>query len=109
MKFASYFIVGFSLLVLVGCATTDATKLCQGKKAFSQEQYRCAFETLMPLAAKGNADAQYAVGYMYFYGKGTIEDPDLANNWIRKAAAQGQLDAVRALEVMCAGIKKDNP
>lgn len=107
MKFAGRCIC-LSVLILVGCASTDSTKLCEGKKAFAQERYRCAFETLMPLAAKGNADAEYAVGYMYFYGHGTIEDPDLANNWIRKAAAQGQPDAVRALEVMCVAINKDN-
>lgn len=99
-KVVQFALLLISVVVLVACAS-NCQKLRDGKEAFRKQEYRQAFETLMPLAASGNADAQYAVGYMYYYGKGTIEDPDMANNWIRKAAAQGQYDAVHALEVLC--------
>lgn len=99
VKIFRYFLIVLSIFMLLGCAS-NCQKLREGQTAFKKQEYRQAFETLLPLAASGNADAQYAVGYMYYYGQGTIEDPDMANNWIRKAAAQGQCDAAHALEVL---------
>ncbi len=51
-------------------------------------------------ARSGDADAQYALGYLYYYGIGTTQDRQTGLIWIRKAAAQGQTvaqDALRAL------------
>ncbi|MGE3920079.1 MAG: tetratricopeptide repeat protein [Gammaproteobacteria bacterium] len=87
-------------LVLASCETDNSSNSSnasasfqQGKMAFQQQNYRKAFVTLKPLAQAGNADAQYAVGYMYYYGKGVVEDRAAAKYWIGKAADQGNVAA----------------
>lgn len=82
-------------LWLAGC--TSMGSLQRGSASFKQGNYSEAFEQLKPLAEKDNADAQYAVGYMYYYGKGTSRDIVLAQKWIRAAAAQGQPQAIQAM------------
>jgi TPR repeat protein len=81
-------------LFLSACGTTQ--KLEAGKTNFEQKKYGAAFTELKPLAEKGNKDAQYAVGYMYFYGRGVDKNKKAAKQWITKAAAQGQEQAVKA-------------
>lgn len=71
-----------------------------GMKSFKQQNYRDAFIRLLPLAKQGNPDAQYAVGYMYFYGEGVVSDEKKAIKWISLAAIKGQPDAQKALEIM---------
>ncbi|NNM58792.1 MAG: sel1 repeat family protein [Legionellales bacterium] len=84
----------------LGACASDQTRLVQGKQDFIQEDYHQAFKTLQPLAVKGNPDAQYAVGYMYYYGYGTPQDNQLAFKWMQSAAAQGQRDAIQALKML---------
>ena len=88
-----------SALLLAACTTT-AQRLEQGKISFEEKNYSSAFSELKPLAEKGNADAQYAVGYMYYYGKGTKANRALAKLWINKAAAKGQAQAQKAKSLM---------
>lgn len=68
----------------------------QGISSFKVQDYRRAFIKLMPEAESGQPDAQYAVGYMYYYGLGVVEDKKKAWYWIDCAAKKGQLDAVQA-------------
>jgi len=49
------------------------------------------------LAEKGNADAQYRLGKMYFHGTGVPKDEHEAVKWFQKAAAQGNEYAREAL------------
>ena len=90
-------------LGLVACATTGANspqmtgQFQQGKSAFATGNYTQAFNNLLPVAKAGNPDAQYAVGYMYYYGKGVVENKQMASYWMGKAAAQGQPAANKAL------------
>lgn len=88
-------------IFLYGCAS-NTSMLNYGERSFQQENYDQAFCILLPIAKKGNCDAQYAVGYMYFYGKGVVEDSKQAQYWINKAAQQGQPLAIKALEAQCA-------
>jgi hypothetical protein len=44
-------------------------------------------------ADQGYAKAQYGLGYMYWYGLGTVQDRAEANRWFRKAAEQGDARA----------------
>lgn len=85
--------------VLVACAS-DAEKLAQGRSDLESQNYAQAYKTLLPLAEDGNADAQYAVGYLYYYGQGVKENPAEAKRWMRKAASQGQPLAIQALKLM---------
>lgn len=60
-----------------------------------------SFDQIKTAAEGGDADAQYALGYMYYYGKnGATKDTNLAKNWITKAATKKQPQAVRALALM---------
>lgn len=51
-------------------------------------------------AAQGFAKAQYNLGLMYFKGEGVKQDFSQAKLWYEKAAAQGDAEAKKALEIM---------
>jgi TPR repeat protein len=80
--------------------TTSGLNLREGIKSFQIQNYRQAFILLKPEAEKGQADAQYAVGYMYYYGQGVVEDRKKAWYWINCAAKSGQPDAVIAVKIL---------
>lgn len=61
---------------------------------------RFTIEQLQQAADAGDPDAQYAIGYMYYYGKNVAEDKQQAMNWIKRAAVQGQPQAVKALAIL---------
>lgn len=97
------FILSFSL---IACATTaqlparSQSELQQGKRLFETAYYKQAMKILLPLATDGVPDAQYAVGYMYYYGFGVATDTDTGYFWIKRAADQHFLPAQNALAVI---------
>ncbi len=88
------------LVIMLGGCFGSAYNLTQGIQSFSVQDYRQAFVRLLPEAEKGQADAQYAVGYMYYYGQGVIEDRRKAWLWITRAAKAGQTDAQTAVSLL---------
>jgi hypothetical protein len=84
------------LLLLGGCVSTQ-NNFVEGKQQFLLGNYHQAFSKLQPLAIQGNTQAQYAVGYMYFYGLGTIKNEEAARKWMLVAAEQGHPEARAAL------------
>jgi TPR repeat protein len=74
--------------------------LAEGIVSFQRQDYRQAFIRLMPAAKAGNPEAQYAIGYMYYYGQGVIENRKKAWYWIALAAKAGQVDAVQAMQIV---------
>ena len=98
-RFFQFLLITCCAVLLAACASTSE-QLNQGKAELDAQNYEQAFKTLKPLAEKGNPDAQYAVGYMYYYGKGVIEDPIEARSWMQKAAVQGQPLAIQALKLI---------
>lgn len=89
-------------LLLSGCLT-NSYNLSQGIHSFQIQDYRAAFIRLKPAAEKGNPEAQYAVGYMYYYGQGVVEDRRKAWYWITKAAHAGNKDGLEAVELLREG------
>lgn len=89
----------FGLMLLSGCVSRGFN-LREGIKSFQIQNYRQAFIRLLPEAQKGQPDAEYAVGYMYYYGQGVIEDRKKAWYWINCAAKAGQKDAIQALAIL---------
>ena len=88
-----------------GCSTTPEQApmdpqavLKEAHKAYAAEDYAKVYELVFPLAASGNADAQYTLGYLYFHGLGTEKSEAQAMNWIQRAAAQGHAKALQALK-----------
>ncbi|KTC89688.1 SEL1-like repeat protein [Fluoribacter dumoffii] len=96
-------IVVILIFVLSGCAVRSAINLREGINSFRVEDYRKAFIRLKPEAERGQPDAQYAVGYMYYYGKGVVEDRKKAWFWINAAANLGQPDAKVAVQILASG------
>jgi hypothetical protein len=56
--------------------------------AFSQD-----FLKIKEKAARGDAQAQFYLGAMYYNGKGVKQDFSQAKLWLEKAAAQGDAKA----------------
>ncbi|WP_131781757.1 SEL1-like repeat protein [Legionella gresilensis] len=88
------------VIVLTACVALKGSDFSQGIKCFRAGDYRKAFIRLKPEADKGQCDAQYAIGYMYYYGRGVVEDRRKAWYWIRRAASQGQPEAVAAVKIL---------
>ena len=84
------------VILLSGCIGSFE----EGIRSFQTQDYRQAFIRLMPAAKAGNADAQYAVGYMYYYGQGVTEDRKQAWSWIQRAAQGKQADAIQAVHIL---------
>ena len=82
--------------------TSPATKseLAYGKTLFQDGYYKRAMEQFLPLAAEGNAEAQYAVGYMYYYGFGSAQDTTTGHFWISRSANQHFQPAINALVII---------
>lgn len=110
MRFVVKLILLF-LLTLPEVACVYRSTLSEGIACFRTENYRQAFILLKPMADRGHPEAQYAVGYMYYYGQGVIEDRKKAWVWIKRAAAAGQTDAILALKILKSKpiIKKRDP
>jgi TPR repeat protein len=93
------FFICLIFFALTACSI-NSLNLREGISSFKKQNYRSAFVRLMPEAEKGNCDAQYAVGYMYYYGEGVVEDKQKAAKWINRAAEAGQKDAIAAAKLL---------
>lgn len=91
-------------LSLFACVTHPSprvtSELQQGKRYFNEGYYRRALHQLLPLACDGNPEAQYAVGYMYYYGLGVAQDTDVGYFWIKRSAEKGYMPAIKALHLI---------
>lgn len=110
MRIKVLFLTGclfITLLVLSACVSSPQQEalesdpeyiLEQAKQAYFKHDYRQAFKLLFPLAATGNGQAQYTIGYLYHHGLGVEKNDQQAMNWIQRAAAQGNRKALEALK-----------
>jgi TPR repeat protein len=64
-----------------------------GEAAYTAGDYSQAYELLAPLAAKGDADAQYVLGLMYASGYGVDQSFYNAGRMYRQAGEQGHVGA----------------
>ncbi|NAR48248.1 hypothetical protein GPS60_11510 [Acinetobacter haemolyticus] len=60
--------------------------------------YKRAFEWYSKAANKGFADGQYHLGRMYASGLGVKQNKNLALQWLKKAADQGNISAISEIE-----------
>ena len=66
-----------SLFLIITLGTTQgayAGPFEDAKAAYSRKDYATALSLLRPLAAQGNATAQFVLGMMYNYGQGVVQD-----------------------------------
>ncbi|EKD77138.1 MAG: hypothetical protein ACD_42C00469G0002 [uncultured bacterium] len=80
---------------------TVTTAACTGNPYLMK--YDCSLSKIENAAENGDPDAQYGLGYMYYYGIGTVMDQQTAKLWIRRAADQGQPLAKKAITLMNTG------
>jgi uncharacterized protein len=64
-----------------------------GVEAWGRGEYPAAIKAWRPLAISGDADAQFNLGQAYKLGRGVPADLKQAEDWYRKAALQGHLQA----------------
>jgi hypothetical protein len=104
------FILTVLFLALFGCASSRmAEQLQSGKISFEDGNFKSAFHKLLPLASEGDASAEYAVGYMYYYGYGTQQDNESGLFWMRKSAEQHYKPAIKALEIISQNKTSEEP
>ena len=80
------------LLALVLSEPVLAGPLEDANAAYGKEDYATALRLFRPLANRGDADAQFNLGFMYRNGQGVPKDYVLAYMW-RNLAAAGASDA----------------
>jgi uncharacterized protein len=80
-------------LLYCGAGSVVAQPAEGGFKAFEGGNYPTAMRLLRPLAAEGDARAQYNVGVMYEEGLGVPIDYTEAVGWLLQAAEQGNSEA----------------
>jgi TPR repeat protein len=70
------------------------TEYEKGQKAYQSENFSEAFKWYDLSAQKGNADAMFELGNLYYDGLGAPQDDTKAYNWYKRAAEMGQTDAM---------------
>lgn len=92
----------FISVALLGCSSNKAkeTPLSQAETAYAAGQYEKAAVQLLPLAKAGDPQAQYTLGYMYYYGQGVKRDRTQGYFWMQQSAKAGNKSALRALELL---------
>ncbi|MEW5912716.1 MAG: tetratricopeptide repeat protein [Thermodesulfobacteriota bacterium] len=100
------------VLLLALCLAQPAwAGMKEANAAYHRGDYATAYREFKPLAAKGDAVAQYNLGVMYYKGQGVPKDYKQAACWYRKAAEQGHTSAQYSLGAMYSkgeGVPKDN-
>src|SRR5512137_124447 len=79
--------------IVVASPAANADELADGIAALRKKDYYNAVRLLMPLAQNGNAQAQLAMGDLYYHGHGVKESDEEALRWYERAAGQGVADA----------------
>jgi V8-like Glu-specific endopeptidase len=78
------------LILLLGLAGPAAAAELDDAVALAHRgEYATALRRLSPLAEKGDARAEFDIGFMHSYGWGVPRNPAEAITWYRKAADQG--------------------
>ena len=97
----SILIICVACFLLQSCSSTSPNQAFQdAQNNYSQGKFAKAFKTLSKLAENGNSQAEYALGYMYYYGQGTDQDTEKAIILFQQAANQGNADAAKALTLV---------
>lgn len=86
------------MLVVAGGVSAD--QLSDANKLLMAKAYDQALPIYTKLANAGNAEAQFRLGEMYWYGDGTAVDMAMAAAWFKKAAAAGSADAKESLAIL---------
>ncbi len=76
-------------------------------EAYDQGDYAAAFAESKPVAERGDADAQYMLGFLYARGEGVRRDIVRAYVWFALAARQGDEIAADATAYLARRMRPD--
>lgn len=91
----NFFRIIFFLVLMV--STAFAGPLEDGRAAYGREDYKAALKLLQPLAENGNAEAEYVLGNLYFYGHGVAKNKAEGLKWWTKSGEHGHVPALTTL------------
>ena len=80
-------------ILLTAACSENAGSYEDGVAAYQRGNFAMALEIWIPLAERGDADAQNHLGMMHENGHGVPKDDAEAAKWYRKAADQGTAEA----------------
>lgn len=101
MKIKQLVVLVMAAILLQACSSTKVgASFSVGRYEFEQQNYHAAFKDLLSIAQKGNAQAQYAIGYMYYNGLGVKQNFRQAEFWLHKASLAGSKKAQNALAMI---------
>jgi len=89
--------------LLAACSSGPPPNMDTVKKLVAEDRTFDALATLIPLAQKGDPEAQYELAGFYHYGYVGANDYGKALKWYRASARQGYADAMVGLSVMYLG------
>ena len=84
----------------------------EGFAAYRQKNYAVAIAEFKEAATKGDAKAQFGLGFMYFEGLGVTQNYPEALKWFRLVAEQGNADGQLSVGLMYAdgwGVTQNYP
>lgn len=90
----------FTLIFLGLAEATSAQDFDSGLDAMKRGDFAVALREWQPLAAAGNAAAQFNLGVMYEKGLGVTQEYAKAHKWYRRAANQGNAQAQATTGIM---------
>jgi tetratricopeptide (TPR) repeat protein len=82
------------------CLVTFVVSAENQEKVESPSSQATSFQAIVEKAERGDAEAQFNLGLIYFFGKGVSQNDIEAAKWFRKAAEQGQVYAQFSLGMM---------
>ena len=71
-----------------------------GLQAYKEGRFQAAYENWQPLAEAGDPEAEFALGQLFYWGRGVEQDKEAAASWFRRAGAQGHGRALYTLGFM---------
>jgi TPR repeat protein len=92
--------LALGLIALLIAGSVYADELADANKLIEAKSYPQALALYTRLANAGNAEAQFHLGEMYWYGEAGRVDLPVAEGWFKKAAAAGSKEAGAALVTM---------
>jgi TPR repeat protein len=88
------------VLLLISPLALCAGLLDAGMQAYERQDYKLAYEQLLPLAEEGDAQAQYFIGSMLVDGMGVPGDPVKGVYWLEQAISKKYYKAAMTLGKM---------
>ena len=90
----------FALLLITGLALAAEGDYQLGLSAYERGDYAEAMAQWLPLANRGDREAQYRIGRLYYYGRGVKQDYVEAGEWYLRAAEQGHARSQSNIAIM---------